>query len=130
GMLFLFVLRNHLVSYENYTIFKLKIALLFSIKLYVFDDLFQYVGNTAINSRDRFLLMHNNEIDGTIITDVLSLGDAGLRRAIKWLYGLGSSPGPDDMLKLGEKWQPYRTVASLYLWEAVNRDLCRQPLKD
>lgn len=61
--------------------------------------------------------------------NVLSLGDAGLKRAIRWLYDLDSFPGPAEMLCLGEQWQPYRTVASLYLWEAINRNLCKAPLK-
>jgi DNA-3-methyladenine glycosylase II len=61
--------------------------------------------------------------------DVLSLGDVGLRRAARWLYGSGEpDPVADeaasvDLAQLGETWRPYRTIASLYLWEAVNRGL-------
>jgi DNA-3-methyladenine glycosylase II len=55
--------------------------------------------------------------------DILSLKDAGLQRAIKWLYHLDSVPSAEQMLQLGTHWQPYRTVASLYLWEALNRGL-------
>ncbi|WP_158453704.1 DNA-3-methyladenine glycosylase family protein [Paenibacillus beijingensis] len=53
--------------------------------------------------------------------DVLSLGDAGLRRAVCWLYEDGIKTAPGVLERHGEKWRPYRTVASLYLWEAVNR---------
>jgi DNA-3-methyladenine glycosylase II len=53
--------------------------------------------------------------------DVLSLGDVGLRRAARWLYGNGEEEL--DLAKLGEQWRPYRSLASLYLWEAVNRGL-------
>ncbi|KIL39803.1 hypothetical protein SD70_17805 [Gordoniibacillus kamchatkensis] len=53
--------------------------------------------------------------------DVLSLGDAGLRRAARWLYA--EREGDVDLAQLGEKWRPYRSIASFYLWEAVNRDL-------
>lgn len=56
-------------------------------------------------------------------TDVWPLDDLGLRRAVKWLYGLNDMPVKDDMKNLGEAWKPYRTVAALYLWEAVNRGL-------
>lgn len=51
--------------------------------------------------------------------DVLSLGDAGLRRAARWLYA--EREGDADLAQLGEKWKPYRTIASLYLWEAVDQ---------
>jgi DNA-3-methyladenine glycosylase II len=61
--------------------------------------------------------------------DVLSLGDVGLRRAARWRFG-GGEPDPVadeaasvDLALLGESWRPYRTIASLYLWEAVNRGL-------
>jgi DNA-3-methyladenine glycosylase II len=55
--------------------------------------------------------------------DVLSLGDAGLRRAAGWLYGRSDS----DILEVsGEIWKPYRTIVSLYLWEAVNRGLLNE----
>lgn len=53
--------------------------------------------------------------------DVLSLDDAGLRRGIKWLYGFDDLPGREQMKEMGERWKPYRTVASLYIWESINR---------
>lgn len=55
--------------------------------------------------------------------DVLALDDAGLLRSAGWLLGLG---GPADAAALraaGEAWRPYRTVASLYLWGALDRGL-------
>lgn len=55
--------------------------------------------------------------------DVWPLDDLGLRRAVKWLYGLNDLPGKDDMISLGEQWKPHRTVVALYLWEAINRGL-------
>lgn len=53
--------------------------------------------------------------------DILAVDDVGLKRAIKWLYKLEDSPGKDEMILISEKWKPYRSVASLYLWEAINR---------
>lgn len=51
--------------------------------------------------------------------DVFSLGDAGLRRAIKNLYKI-----EDDkkILKLAEKWKPFRSHASWYLWRSLEND--------
>lgn len=53
--------------------------------------------------------------------DVLSIADLGLRRAVQWLYHLDEMPGAKDLEQYGEKWRPYRSAASLYLWEAINR---------
>ncbi|MFX3635689.1 MAG: DNA-3-methyladenine glycosylase [Candidatus Pristimantibacillus sp.] len=52
--------------------------------------------------------------------DVLSLGDAGLRRAANWLYGAEGGLGPAYLEIQSPNWKPYRTIASLYLWEAIN----------
>jgi len=43
--------------------------------------------------------------------DVLSLGDGGLQRAAKLLYG-----GRAKLANVGKRWRPYRSVASWYLW--------------
>jgi DNA-3-methyladenine glycosylase II len=55
-------------------------------------------------------------------TDVMSLGDVGLQRGCRWLYQVGKEENGKEMLKrYSIQWNPYYTVASLYLWEAVNR---------
>ena len=51
--------------------------------------------------------------------DVLSLGDAGLQRAAKTLYPKASSNG-NALEKISERWKPYRSVASWYLWRHVD----------
>jgi len=48
--------------------------------------------------------------------DVFSLGDAGLRRAIKNLYKIEKG---SDILKLAETWKPKRSYASWYLWRSL-----------
>jgi DNA-3-methyladenine glycosylase II len=48
--------------------------------------------------------------------DVFSLGDAGLKRAIKNLYNIESDT---DILKLSENWKPKRSYASWYLWRSL-----------
>jgi len=47
--------------------------------------------------------------------DVLSLGDAGLQRAARLLFG-------DDakLERVGQSWQPFRSVASWYLWRHLD----------
>lgn len=58
--------------------------------------------------------------------DVLALEDTGLQRAANWLYAPDNMPGRAEMQSYGEKWRPFRTVASLYLWEIINRDYIKQ----
>ncbi len=51
--------------------------------------------------------------------DVFSLGDAGLRRAIKNLYNIEKDK---DILTLSEKWEPKRSFACWYLWRSLEND--------
>lgn len=48
--------------------------------------------------------------------DVLPVGDYGVRKAARDLYRLGSLPGPGELEAIARCWQPYRSVASWYLW--------------
>lgn len=50
--------------------------------------------------------------------DVFPLADLGIQQAIKDLYGLETTKKDllADMLQISEKWRPYRSLASLYLW--------------
>ncbi|XP_009340743.2 DNA-3-methyladenine glycosylase 1 [Pyrus x bretschneideri] len=48
--------------------------------------------------------------------DVLPVGDLGVRKGVKLLYGLKELPKPLEMDELCEKWRPYRSVGSWYMW--------------
>ena len=52
--------------------------------------------------------------------DVLPLGDLGIRKAVQRNYGMNLLPSPRSLERLGEKWRPYRSVASWYLWASVD----------
>lgn len=52
--------------------------------------------------------------------DVFSGGDLGLRRGIQIAYELDEMPSPEEAEAIAERWRPHRTLASLYLWEAVH----------
>jgi DNA-3-methyladenine glycosylase II len=51
--------------------------------------------------------------------DVFSLGDWGLRSAVMKIYKPKNSD-PKTILKITEKWKPYRSTASLYLWASLD----------
>jgi DNA-3-methyladenine glycosylase II len=52
--------------------------------------------------------------------DVLPVGDLGVRRAVERAYGLEALPSAEELERLGERWAPYRSLASLYLWESLD----------
>lgn len=51
--------------------------------------------------------------------DVLPVDDLGVRRGAQILRGYAEMPKPRELAELGERWGPYRTLASLYLWRVV-----------
>lgn len=51
--------------------------------------------------------------------DVFSFGDAGLRRAIKNLYGLKNDPTQKQVEKIIKNWSPYKTYAARVLWKSL-----------
>ncbi len=53
--------------------------------------------------------------------DVLALGDAGLQRAARLLYGK-KRRSLTLLTRIAEGWRPYRSVASWYLWRSLEND--------
>jgi 3-methyladenine DNA glycosylase/8-oxoguanine DNA glycosylase len=51
--------------------------------------------------------------------DVLPTDDYSLRKAYAKAFNKRTLPSREALEKLGEKWRPYRTVASWYLWRAL-----------
>ena len=52
--------------------------------------------------------------------DVLPVGDYGVRKAARDLYGLADLPKRKELEALGEPWRPYRSVAAWYLWRSMD----------
>jgi DNA-3-methyladenine glycosylase II len=71
---------------------------------------------------EMFLIFHLHR------PDVLPLGDIGLHRAARKLYGWPDEGNTADtvarLTALGQSWRPWRTVAVWYLW----RDLDAEPV--
>lgn len=51
--------------------------------------------------------------------DVLPVGDFAVRKGFALVYGLKELPKPKELVQYGERWRPYRSVASWYLWRAT-----------
>jgi DNA-3-methyladenine glycosylase II len=48
--------------------------------------------------------------------DVFLTGDLALRRTVERAYGLDHRPTDDELLRLAERWRPYRSLAVSYLF--------------
>lgn len=53
--------------------------------------------------------------------DVFAPDDLGLRNAIQKLYELPEKPSHSELEQHSEKWRPYRTIASWYLWRSLEQ---------
>src|SRR5258708_3682590 len=51
--------------------------------------------------------------------DVLPVHDYGIRKGFQRVYGHKDVPKPQVILEHGERWRPYRSIASWYLWRAL-----------
>jgi DNA-3-methyladenine glycosylase II len=54
--------------------------------------------------------------------DILPVDDLGIQNAIRRLYRLRKRPTLQRMMKLGDLWKPYRSVASWYLWQTLRNE--------
>lgn len=52
--------------------------------------------------------------------DVLPIHDLGIQKGFQKTYGTRQLPKPARLERAGEKWRPYRSVASWYLWRAAD----------
>ena len=53
--------------------------------------------------------------------DVFPVADVGIRRGFERTLGLEHKATPAEMLEHSARWAPYRSVASWYLWRAVDQ---------
>ncbi len=55
--------------------------------------------------------------------DVWPVDDYGVRKGWTVAYGLAALPTPKELMAFGERFRPYRTIAALYCWRAVDTAL-------
>ena len=53
--------------------------------------------------------------------DVLPIHDLGIQKGFQRTYGTRQWPKPDRIGRHGERWRPFRSVASWYLWRATDQ---------
>jgi DNA-3-methyladenine glycosylase II len=62
-------------------------------------------------------------------TDVLPINDLGIRKGFQIVYGHEDTPKPQVILEHGERWRPYRSIASWYLWRAADQKPAKKKAK-
>ena len=53
--------------------------------------------------------------------DVLPVGDLGLKKGVQLLNSASDLPTAAEIEEIAEKWRPYRTVATWYLWKSLQK---------
>ena len=55
---------------------------------------------------------------GIMRPDVLPVGDYGLRSGVRDEFGLKELPSAADLERIAEKWRPYRSIGTWYIWRS------------
>ena len=66
--------------------------------------------------------------------DVLPIHDYGVQKGFALTYNRPFIPKPRELAEFGERWRPYRSIASWYMWRAVEhygkkRKVAKAPTK-
>ncbi len=58
--------------------------------------------------------------------DVFPVDDLGVQNAMKEIYGLSEDKKEmkKQMIDIADKWKPYRTIATRYMWEYLKNEPC------
>ncbi len=120
---------------------KLRKAGLSSAKVLAMKDLARRAIEGIVPTHDEALLLSDEELVERLVSvrgiggwtvemflifrlgrpDVLPIHDLGVKKGWSVAYRKKHMPKPQELLKFGERWRPYRTVASWYMWRAFER---------
>jgi DNA-3-methyladenine glycosylase II len=55
-------------------------------------------------------------------SDILPVGDLGIRNGVRALYGFEHTPTPEDISQVAKDngWRPYESIASWYVWQSLD----------
>ncbi|MBC8066690.1 MAG: DNA-3-methyladenine glycosylase 2 family protein [Deltaproteobacteria bacterium] len=71
------------------------------------------VRGLGVWSAQMFMMFHLGRLD------VWPVDDLGIRKGMAKIRGLAELPGRKQMLAMGERYKPYRSIAAWYLWRAT-----------
>jgi DNA-3-methyladenine glycosylase II len=57
--------------------------------------------------------------------DVMPANDLGIRKSVQLAYGLPRLASAAFVSEAAEKWRPFRSLASIYLWNAIRLNLAK-----
>jgi len=119
---------------------KLRMVGLSSMKIEYLRDLAKHVEEGKLNMKtisrmsDEDVIAHLTQVKGIgrwtaemflIFSlgrqDIFPVGDLALRKGVQMLFSLPEMPKPKESEKLGQKWKPYRTAATWYLWKSLRQ---------
>ncbi|HVJ75599.1 MAG TPA: DNA-3-methyladenine glycosylase 2 family protein [Casimicrobiaceae bacterium] len=63
---------------------------------------------------EMFLIFHE------LRPDVFPVDDLGVRKGVAVLYRRGAAMTPDEVRTFGERWRPWRSAATWYLWRSLD----------
>ena len=66
---------------------------------------------------ENFLLFSGNN------NDICPANDLGIKKGIKIIYNLTDLPKDEEVYQIAEKWKPFRSIASRYIWEIVDQKI-------
>jgi len=119
---------------------KLRAAGLSRSKIAAFKDLAAKTLDRTVPTRRALATMSDDEIVARLTTvrgigrwtvemfllfdlgrlDVWPVDDYGVRKGFAKTFGRRKLPTPKQLMKFGEKWRPYRSVAAWYFWRALD----------
>ena len=53
--------------------------------------------------------------------DVFPANDLGLRKGVQKVFSLPDIPKPKEVEKIGQRWKPYRTIVTWYIWKSLQK---------
>jgi DNA-3-methyladenine glycosylase II len=119
---------------------RLRLVGLSSIKIEYLKDLARHVENGRLDMKslpkmsDEDVITHLTQVKGIgrwtaemflIFSlgrqDVFPADDLGLRKGVQMTFSLPEIPKPKEVERLGERWKPYRTIVTWYLWKSLQK---------
>ncbi len=119
---------------------KLRQVGLSGMKIEYLKDLAKHVNEGKLNMRslsrmsDEDVISHLTQVKGIgrwtaemflIFSlgrqDIFPVGDLALRKGIQILFSLQEIPKQIEAEQLGQRWKPYRTIATWYIWKSLRQ---------